>query len=275
MAYPDEPLDRLAAPGPPYRERSESGQRVLKRWPRRIATALSLALVVGVGVGLVTGKRSIEGPVLADENRTSELIDVIAAQQNRINELSSEIATVRAEVQSAEGPGRPGLSARVAKAEAAAGLTPVTGPGLRVTFAPAGEACPQGVDPAKCEIYDRDLQSAVNALFAAGAEAIAINDQRLVATTAVRSAGGAIQVNYDVLTSPYEITAIGPPQRLQARFERSRIARNFTDFSEALGLGFGIERGDELSVPALDQSVQLQTATLPESARGAGEGQGQ
>ena len=59
-------------------------------------------------------------------------------------------------------------------------------------------------------VLDVDLQSVVNALWAAGAEAIAINGQRLTATSTIRAAGDAVLVDYRPVTSPYEVAAIGP-----------------------------------------------------------------
>ena len=55
-----------------------------------------------------------------------------------------------------------------------------------------------------------DLQNVANALWAAGAEAIAINGQRLTATSTIRAAGNAILVDFRPVTSPYEVSAIGP-----------------------------------------------------------------
>ena len=66
-------------------------------------------------------------------------------------------------------------------------------------------------------ILDTDLQSLVNALWTAGAEAISINGNRLTSLTAIRFAGRAITVDYRSLTPPYVIDAIGNPETLPAR----------------------------------------------------------
>ena len=69
-------------------------------------------------------------------------------------------------------------------------------------------------------MLDRDLQTVVNGLWAAGAEAVAVNGQRLTALSAIRSAGDAILVDYRPLTRPYVVTAIGDPATLQAAVRR-------------------------------------------------------
>jgi uncharacterized protein YlxW (UPF0749 family) len=67
-------------------------------------------------------------------------------------------------------------------------------------------------------VLDRDLQVVVNGLWAAGAEGITINGQRLTALSAIRSAGEAILVDYRPLSPPYVIQAVGDPEDLQSGF---------------------------------------------------------
>lgn len=102
-----------------------------------------------------------------------------------------------------------------------AGLTPVQGPGLVVTLtdskmqianAPAS-ALP--IPGAPNLIHDTDLNQTVNELKAAGAEAIAINNQRLVGMSPIRCAGPTVYVNNTPQTPPYAIRAIGDPATLE------------------------------------------------------------
>ncbi len=97
-----------------------------------------------------------------------------------------------------------------------AGLTSVQGPGLTVTLNDSKQNFP-GAPPAALMstlIHDSDINAAVNELKAAGAEAIAINDQRLVATSPVRCAGPTVLINNIPQTPPYAIRAIGNPTTL-------------------------------------------------------------
>ena len=100
----------------------------------------------------------------------------------------------------------------------------------------------------------------MNTLWGAGAEAIAINGERLVSLTAIRSAGGAILVNFRVLTSPYRVVALGEPAVLERRFGASDIATRFRRWAEIYGLGMTIKRDRKLSVPAYAGAVRTRYA---------------
>jgi uncharacterized protein YlxW (UPF0749 family) len=104
----------------------------------------------------------------------------------------------------------------------------------------------------------------VNALWAAGAEAIAINGQRLVSTSATRNAGGAVLVNYHVLTSPYRIEAIGHPELLEQRFKASHIAADLDGWVQTFGLGYQVRHADELTLAAFGGSLQFRYASAIE-----------
>src|SRR5439155_24527639 len=87
-------------------------------------------------------------------------------------------------------------------------------------------------------ITDRDLQIVVNALWSAGAEAVAVDGRRLTATTTIREAGGAILVDFFAVASPYHIEAIGDPDRLLPRFVDSRTAQQYQTYVGAYRIRF-------------------------------------
>jgi uncharacterized protein YlxW (UPF0749 family) len=90
----------------------------------------------------------------------------------------------------------------------------------------------------------------VNALWAAGAEAVAINDERLAPTTTIRAAGEAILVDLRPVTSPYTIRAIGDPDTLLPRFADSAAARRYQSQTAVFGIGFSVQRVGELTLRA-------------------------
>jgi len=148
---------------------------------------------------------------------------------------------------------------QVRQLEAAAALVPVHGPGLTILL---GDAAPRDqVDPASGDrivvppddngrLQDRDLQSVVNALWAAGAEAISINGQRLAPTTTIRAAGEAILVDLFPLSSPYTIAAIGNPDTLLPRFADSAAARRYQSLVGVYGIRFGVHRSVDVQLRA-------------------------
>jgi len=92
----------------------------------------------------------------------------------------------------------------------AAGVVPVSGPGLIVTLDDTNvqEA---GSNPSIYQIRDEDILKILNELKAAGAEAIAINEQRLVSTTKMRDGASALYIDDVPHRSPLRIKAIGDP----------------------------------------------------------------
>jgi uncharacterized protein YlxW (UPF0749 family) len=151
------------------------------------------------------------------------------------------------------------VARQVQQLEAAAALMPVRGPGVTIMLGDA--AAGDHADPTTGDritvppddngrLQDRDLQSVVNALWAAGAEAISINSQRLAPTTTIRAAGEAILVDLLPVASPYTIAAIGNPDTLLPRFADSEAARRYQSLVGVYGIRFSVRRSVDLRLPA-------------------------
>jgi uncharacterized protein YlxW (UPF0749 family) len=117
---------------------------------------------------------------------------------------------------------------------------------------------PQGVYLGR--VQDNDLQILVNELWRRGAEAVSINGQRLTATSAIRTAGNAILVDFVPLQEPYRISAIGP--KLAPKLRDSPIGHQYEGFITSYGMHFTIESHDNLSLSAAPDP-QLKYATTP------------
>ena len=123
---------------------------------------------------------------------------------------------------------------------------PARGPGITVVVADG----PDAATDSAAFVQDSDLQMVVNALWAAGAEAIAINGQRLTATTAIRSAGSAILVDLVAVVGPYEVVAIGDQNRLETGLARSSAAQQLSALGSQYGIKTNVGTHKELLVPA-------------------------
>lgn len=224
-----------------------------------VATTVAFAAAGGfvLSAALLTGREAAE----VRHSRHDELVALVEARQEHVEALEAQLEELRRKLDGVEQAANPagGLRREVRHAERVAGLSPLAGPGVRLRLQDAQSECPTG-DPADCRIRDRDLQAAVNTLFAAGAEAIAVNGQRVVATTAIRNAGSAVLVNYHVLGPPYEVAAIGKPEKLAAGVRESDLARDFEVWTERYGLGFDMETVDELTLPAYGGSLRTREA---------------
>jgi uncharacterized protein YlxW (UPF0749 family) len=132
-----------------------------------------------------------------------------------------------------------------------AGTVPVRGPGVRVVADNA-----PGADSARAEVLDTDLQKLVNGLWEAGAEAIAINGQRLTTLSTIRVAGGAITVNARSLNRPYVVSAIGNRDTLPARFAESSSGQAWLDLQRQVGLRLSITPVSSLRLPGTEVSLR-------------------
>lgn len=124
------------------------------------------------------------------------------------------------------------------------GLRAMRGPGVVVRLQDA-KTQPSGSTPVV--VNYQDLVSVVNELWAAGSEAIAVNNQRVTATTGFGQVGGTVIVNLQRLSGPFTITALGDPATLQGALN---IRGGLVDGLRALGLGITIDRRTDLAVPA-------------------------
>lgn len=201
-------------------------------------------------------------------SRRAGLARVITARQAQTARLEARLASLRARLKrTTSGGERLGpLRRELDRIGLLAGRAGVSGPGLVVELADSPLAKAGDREATDYRIQDLDLQLAVNALWAAGAEAIAVNGQRVVSTTAIRSAGGAVLVNYRVLTSPFRVVAIGNAGSLDAAFSHSTIATRFRRWAEIYGLGFQVKRERRIRVPAYGGGLRFRYAA-PASER--------
>jgi uncharacterized protein YlxW (UPF0749 family) len=101
-------------------------------------------------------------------------------------------------------------------------------------------------------IQDVDLRLVVNALWEAGAEAVAVNGHRIGGTSAIRSAGDRILVNFDPVASPFQVSAIGEPDGLESGLRETEISQQFDVWTQVYGLGFGVRTARALTLPPLE-----------------------
>ena len=227
--------------------------------PRRLRLLPLLLAAVGLATGVAAaqvrthadGAGSLRGSLVAQVQRQTVATDHLAAAAAA---LRRQVQAERARVLG-EGTRGHATSAHLTALEQLSGEVPVHGPGLVVTLddakdAAATSATDRGGQLGNGRIYDRDVQDVANALWAAGAEAISINDQRLVAGTAIRSAGEAVLVDFRPLSPPYVLRAIGDVDGMDPAFGDSATARRFTTWTSLYGLGFQVRRAADLRLAA-------------------------
>jgi uncharacterized protein YlxW (UPF0749 family) len=115
-------------------------------------------------------------------------------------------------------------------------------------------------------LTDRDVRSVVNELWHDGAEAIAVNDVRLTPTSAIRFAGEAVLVDFQPITSPYHIAAIGNADSLVTNFAQSSVASRYQTLTGVEGISFSFTDSTDVSLPA-SASVRVRYASVPTKSK--------
>jgi uncharacterized protein YlxW (UPF0749 family) len=233
---------------------------------KRTSPALVAVLAI-LGFLLVTAANSTRLDRRAAEPRKQQLIRLIETRRSQVGDLDAAVAKLRTQAAAAEHRAARASQAGEARSAAferlalQAGTVAVRGRGVRVRLADSAQPARSPDDESAGRIHDVDLQLIVNELFKSGAEAVAINGSRVVATTAIRSAGDTLVVNFRPLRPPYRVDAIGADA---TRFSRSEIAQRFRRWTKLFGLSFSAHRQSSLTVPAFTGRVAIATAT-PES----------
>ena len=101
-------------------------------------------------------------------------------------------------------------------------------------------------------IHSDDLLKLINELKASGAKAIAINDQRLVTTSEIVTAGSNILVNESKLAPPYIIKAIGPSNTMTSAL---KMRGGIVEYLEVFGIKVEILRESSLKLPAYNKGL--------------------
>jgi uncharacterized protein YlxW (UPF0749 family) len=157
------------------------------------------------------------------------------------------------------------LSDQLTRADISAGLVDVTGPGVRVTLNDAKKKNADNLgDQNATLIHDDDIRKIINELCAAGAEAVSVNDSRIISNSAVRCVGPVVLVNDVKLAPPYVIRAIGKPEYLEASLN---INGGIVDGLRIWGFEAEVAKQDEVVIPKYQGVLNFKSA-VPYDAEG-------
>jgi len=187
-----------------------------------------------------TDARRAEAAALADEvNRLSQRVGDNSARQ------------VQEKAQALRGP---------------VGLVPVEGPGLTITLDDAPDeviaAAPEGVDLDRYVVHQQDIQAVVNAMWAGGAEAMTVQDQRIISTTGIKCVGNTVRLHGVPYSPPYVITAVGDPETMLTSVNESPYVQIYQQYvqSEDYQLGYDVEVVSDVRLPGYEGSLDLDYA---------------
>jgi uncharacterized protein YlxW (UPF0749 family) len=229
-----EAAHRRATQPPPPRWRVVSGRGAVA--VSFVVIGFLFAVAYHHAVAAEPGTSKAHGDLVTDvKNRRAQADEL----QKRAEQLRDDVSRARDRALADNG-----AATGLRNLAAGTGLGKVTGDGLVVQV---GDAPPQ-IDPVSGkpagdnpgQVLDRDLQDIANALWQAGAEAIAVDGQRLTATSTIRAAGGAILVDFRPVSSPYQVAAIGPDGMLDG-FDGSSTAKRFHRYVDEYHMTFSVK----------------------------------
>lgn len=244
------------------------------RWPG-LRGAVGVALVLAVAGYLFAANAQLARG--GGGRDVQDLPGLVQAEQERTEALAAEVRDLQAEIDgltdllTADAP-EPDPQAELIRL--AAGRVPVTGPGVTVslTDATSNGPRPAGVSNNDLVVHQQDLQAVINALWSGGAEAMGLQDQRVIATSAFLCVGNVLLLHDNVYSPPYTVTAIGDPEELVEALYDSEAIQRYLEYVEAFGLGWEVTVVETASLPAYDGAMELRFASVPGAGASGAQG---
>ena len=247
--------------------------------PRNKGELAVVAVCAVVGFLLAAQLRTVQLTGAADQATATrletlqDLYNELTAERDgladQVQQLQGELALYRDQAASGQA-GSEALRAELDQLEITAGLTDVEGPGVSVILEDSSSANLTG-DEADYLIHDSDLLSVINELRSAGAEAISLNGERILATSEVRCTGAVVTVNGRRYAAPYVIFAIGDPDTL---YSALTMRNGVVDILSQWGITVRVTASDQLLIPAYSGTVDYQYAKPVAPDEDGGEGVG-
>lgn len=234
------------------------------RSSRQLLVALAVPLIMAalgfLVVAQIRAGRAFRTQVQVPTRNVYALATLLREEREARAGLETQVTDLRKKLEAYERTASEGRSLAEAMGREletlriALGLKAMRGPGVVVRVADP-KTQPKGSNPVV--VSYQDIVAVVNELWAAGAEAIAVNGQRLTATTGLSQVSGTVVVNLQRLTGPFDIAAIGDPATLDGALN---IRGGLLDGLRALGLTITVTRRDALTVPAYKGSITFEHA---------------
>jgi len=225
--------------------------------------------VISAAVGLLfaTSEQALQGTGLRSGH--TALVEFVRSHDRLVRQRSAAVQRLQNQVDALTAQEAP-RSAGVARLRAAAsllapvvGTQAVTGPALTVTLDDAkltAASLPEGFSADDIVVHQQDVQNVVNVLWAGGAEAMMLMDQRVISTSAVRCVGNTLILQGRVYSPPYVIQAIGDQSAMREALDKSPQIMIYLDYVDKFGLGYDVTSKSRASFPAYAGSLSLSYA---------------
>jgi len=194
------------------------------------------------------------------------LLDAAKTLQNEQTTLKVQLAELRADLDriqasaSTQSGAAKDLQSSIEQLKLVAGLSERSGDGVTITLDDArGAAAAKDIEKSIC--HNTDLTDIVNQAWRGGAEAIAINDERIVGSSSIYCVGSTIMVNGTLMSPPFSVVVIGPQNELLATYDDPTQLRDIKQRRDVYGLGFRVSRATGLHLPPYRGALNVRYAT--------------
>ena len=235
-----------------------------RRSPWRFGVPL-VCLLAGL---LLAATHAVSGGAEIRRSDAPRLVDLVREAQSSVDHLRAQRDELAKKIDSAHGRSTDAALAamlrRSAELAGEAGMDPVHGPGLVVTLQDAQRDAngrfPRDASPDDLVVHQQDIQAVLNGLWSAGAEAIQMQDQRIIATSVPRCVGNTLLLNGRTYSPPYTITAIGNPAAMLAALAAAPLVILYKQYVVRFGLGYSEEVKSDVQIVGHSEPVRTHFA---------------
>ncbi|MBW0016924.1 MAG: DUF881 domain-containing protein [Mycobacterium sp.] len=236
--------------------------------PRRSPWRFGVPIVCLLAGLLLAATHGVSGGAEIRRSDAPRLVDQVRETQSSVNRLSAERDALAKQLDSAHGRSTDAaLAAMLRRADELAGdagVNPVHGPGLVVSLDDAQRDAngrfPRDASPDDLVVHQQDIQAVLNALWSAGAEAIQMQDQRIIASSVPRCVGNTLLLNGRTYSPPYKITAIGNAPAMQAALGAAPLVTLYRQYVIRFGLGYEEEVKSDVQIVGHSEAVRMHFA---------------
>jgi uncharacterized protein YlxW (UPF0749 family) len=235
-----------------------------RRSPWRFGVPL-VCLLAGL---LLAATHSVSGGSEIRRSDAPRLVDLVREAQSSVNRLSSQREALANKIDTSHGlSSDTALAAmlnRAGELAAEADMNPVHGPGLVVELNDAQRDAngrfPRDASPDDLVVHQQDIDAVLNAMWSAGAEAIQMQDQRIIGTSVVRCVGNTLLLNGRTYSPPYTITAIGDASAMQSALSADPLVILYKQYVVRFGLGYREDVKPDVQIVGHSEPVQMHFA---------------
>ena len=227
-----------------------------------LAAGLTFALA---GFLLISSAQIANGDDIRSD-RPSRLRDLVAEVARDVEQNVQILTSTQSQIEDISNSSDGLLAQRIGKEiqdlAPAAGLTPISGPGLLVTLSDApvpdlNSSLGYSTNVNDLLIHQEDVQAVVNALWAGGAEGISIMGQRIISTSAVRCVGNTLLLHGKVYSPPFKIEAIGNSEQMRKSLKDDINVSVLQDYVDVFGLIYTIEDVSDVELKSYQGPISL------------------